>query len=131
MGRIGDHLWEVADEKAASAQRIIGSPCLDYPLEEQMAYELGAGSHDGEFRAGDFVFTVPFNNYRARPLADDLVVIERKRGELRNFSLQLIVLTKKGAELQPVLEGGERAERAAPNQIVGLVIGSYRPRGRR
>jgi hypothetical protein len=130
MGRVGDHLWEV-DEKTRGDQRLVGSPALDYPLEEQRAFEVAAASHDGEFRLGDFIYTVSFADYRARPLQDDLVVIERKRGGLRNYSLQRVFLTKKGVELEPVLMGSSRPEKASVDQIIDLVIGSYRPRSRR
>lgn len=128
-GRVGNH-WE-EDCPTAHDIRQIGSPILDYPMEEQLAYELLASSRDGEFRTGDFVYTVPFENYRKSPLFGDEVIVSRRKNGLTNYALQRAHRGGAGIILRSVLEGVGDEDPQAEAQIVGLVIGSFRPRLRR
>lgn len=132
IGRLGDHIWEVDDKTVRPADRRVGSPAIDYPIDEQSAYELAASSRDGDFKDRDFVYTVPFENYRTRPMPDDIVVVRRRQSGLTSFSLQRAVPSGNGTVLKPVLEGSDKVAAAkGTDQIVGLVIGTYRPRIRR
>lgn len=129
-GPIGSHLWET--EVTSVLEMQIGSPILDYPLDEQTAHELGASSPDGEYRKADVVYSVPFDTYRPRLLRDDVVIARRRKNGLVNYTLARAVPTNNGAvALEPILAGSDTRETLAQSEIVGLVIGTYRPRPRR
>jgi hypothetical protein len=126
-GLIGTHVWEVEGDETREPIKI-GTPILDHPIEEQSLYELAATSRDGDLRKGDYIYAVPFETYRVRPLADDLLIVRRRQGRLVNYSLVRAVRIRQGVGLQPVFAGDPDND---DGDIVGLVIGTYRPIGRR
>lgn len=126
QGRIGSHIWQL-DAHPYSDKRI-GSPILDYPIEQQSAFELDASSDDGEFRRGDFVYAVPFEAYRQRPLPGDILVLRRRNGDLSSYLLVRAAMRRGGhIDLRPVLPGNDDTG----GELIGLVIGTYRPLSRR
>lgn len=126
VGRIGDHIWTV--ESSIAAKPLIGTPILDYPISDQAAYQLDASSKDGEFRRDDYVYTVPYGSYRSKLLLDDAVIVRRRREGLISFSLMQAVNRAGGIVLRPALGDANNFE---AHDIIGLVIGTYRPRARR
>jgi len=104
----------------------------------QFAYKVSGDSMAGrEIKNEDFVICVPYFEARDQIVTGDLVVIERKRGALREVSCREVSASGKRiefasrpgrdredgvvADLDLIEEGGERIE------LIGLVIGKYRP----
>ena len=125
-GRIGNH-WE--EEQSLSTEgKIVGTPVLDFPYEEQLAYELLVATRDGDYRVGDFVYTVPFETYRKAALPGDEVIVIRRKNGLKSYLLQKADRTANGVVLRSVFDGIPDHDPLAEAAIVGLVTGSYRPR---
>lgn len=118
MGMLGDDYWVVATK--SPDDRIIGSPVTEFPVESQSAYEAGEPSVDGIIAKGDVLFTVPFSDYRTKPLAGDLLVIRRMKDDLANFSLQIV--DAETGRLSPYLVGGKTTPNDEP---IAVVIGRY------
>ena len=122
-GRIGDDVWTSCALKLTER---VGAVSADYPLEEQRAYKVVEATTDGQYADGDIIFTVPFQNYRIKPAANDLIVVRAERAGLVRFSLRRA--RRKGITGAVVLErlgpGPAPDEDEVP---VGLMIGHYRP----
>lgn len=125
-GIVGDHIWVEDVSRPPIDARRLGTPILTYPLAEQTAYELSSGSADGEWRAKDFIYCVPFGAYRSKLLLDDAVLVRRRQGNLTSYSLMVAVQDGREVVLRPALAGS--APSVDKPDIIGLVIGTYRPR---
>lgn len=126
-GVIADHIWTDVSVDSSDTMRL-GTPILTYPLEDQRAFRLGVSSKDGEWRANDFLYVVPFASYRSKLLLDDAVVVRRRQGDLVSYGLMIARRHGKGLRLEPAFAGS--APPGDPPDIVGLVIGVFRPRER-
>jgi hypothetical protein len=126
LGRVGNH-W-VEESSSTGAHALVGSPELSFPYEEQQAFELLASSRDGDFREGDFIYTVPFATYRNEPLPGDEVLVVRRKSGLISYVLQRVHRRGDSNSLISVLEGTPDNDPQAETTILGLVVGSYRPR---
>lgn len=103
---------------------------------EQVAYRVSGPSVDKlRIFDGDYVVCVPYFDARRWPTADDVVVVERRRGQTIERTVKQLVLTADGCELWPrstdprfqtpliVNRNGEGAEDDGTLiEIIGLVI---------
>jgi hypothetical protein len=105
---------EALNERSSSASAIIDDR---FPVETQTAYSLADFSVYGlGFQGLTHVVTVPWKEFRLRPLNGDLSVLRLERGGLVAYSL---ARWKDGS--WQVVHGAAAA--AATGQMVGLVIG--------
>jgi SOS-response transcriptional repressor LexA len=109
---------------------------------EQFAYRVEGNSMDRErIFDGDFVICVPYSVARTGPAAGDVVVVEQRLGQAFRRSCKMIELHKDRIAFVPrstdprfqepllVIRDGEmRDQDDNAVEIVGLVIGSFRPR---
>lgn len=103
---------------------------------EQFAYKVSGPSIDLlRIFDGDYVVCVPYFDARRWPTQDDVVVVERKRGQTIERTVKQLVLTATGCELWPrstdprfqspiiVNREGEATEDDGTTvEIIGLVI---------
>lgn len=122
-GRISPTIWAVEDAESIAKPVTVGTPALDFPADEQSAYVIDTTSADGEFRAADYVYAVPFAAYRSRLLPGDIVVTAKRRHGLVNYSLARAVRSQKAIALSAVFDDGP----ASVDDVIALVIGTYRP----
>lgn len=122
-GRISERVW-VAD-LAGKVDREIGAVMhRSYPLSDQSAYQIDAAGLPGEvYEPGDYLITVPFSSYRARPLVKDLIVVKREKDGLVSYGLRRANEEKGHIVLEPVLEG---ADPSSDGELFALVIGFHR-----
>jgi len=103
---------------------------------EQFAYKVSGPSVDLlRIFDGDYVVCVPYFDARRRPTQDDVVVVERRRGQTIERTVKQLALTTTGCELWPrssdqrfqspivVDRHGESTEADGTTvEIIGLVI---------
>ena len=129
VGRIGeDQVWVKPGEQKLECRWVNGIADDTYPIEDQAVYELAQATSDGEYRARDLIFTVPFSNYRARPVLGDEVVVLRELDGFTIFSLRRAVAGDRGITLLPMHEVRQAPAVGEVEKVVGLVIGFYRPK---
>lgn len=129
VARIGESSWNRVRQDGQKQHRRIGGVANDrYPVEDQSAYDLDEATVAGDYLAGDSIFTVPFESYRARPLPRDVVIVEREENGFVSYSLYRTIRT----DAEPLLEAMMAYDDPTPIgpqavKIVGLVIGFFRP----
>lgn len=109
---------------------------------EQFAYKIAGPSMDRErIFDGDYVVCIPYWVARSAPQTDDIVIVERRRGQTVERTCKQIVVNDGGYELwprstdpkyqSPIVIPDRRdplCEDGLEIEIVGLVIGQFRPR---
>lgn len=129
VGRIGENIWTRAGLKLSNAApMLVGAIDTDYPVTEQSAWLLEETTTNGELRQGDIIFTVPFDLYRRRPLADDIVVVRTRDDGFERFTLRQGVPKESEVVLASMFPSRPHKARANEDEeIVGLFIGHFRP----
>ncbi len=114
-----------------------------YPVQEQFSFKVFGPSMDkARIFDGDFVVCVPYWQARTAPTPGDLVVVERKRGQVFERTIKELQINKDHFELWPrstdprfqqpikVPKASDLVETDGTIvEIVGLVIASVVPRG--
>ena len=129
VGRIGENIWTRPGGNFTSAAPVlVGAIDTEYPISEQSAWTLEETTIDGELRQGDLIFTVPFDLYRRRPLADDILVIRTRSDGFERFTLRRGVAGDSEVLLESMFPSRPHKARASEDdEIVGLFIGHFRP----
>lgn len=129
VGRIGEEAGWIKSGESKPVNRWVNGVTDDrYPLEDQSAYELVADTSDGEYRAHDLIYTVPFAKYRSKPLPTDEVVVLREIEGFKIHSLRRAITTDVGIALTPLQSTLDPPPPNEKHMIVGLVIGFFRPK---
>lgn len=99
---------------------------VDYPLECQKAYQLSSSTPDGEYRSGDFVYTIPLSVCQPGPLIGDDVVVRREHAGALRYDLMRVSAADTRLVLSPLIPAdGETAGQTT----LEVVIGVYRSVG--
>lgn len=110
---------------------------------EQRAYRVtGDSMNERGFHDGSFVITVPYWNVRTQIQDGDAVVVERREGNRIERTIKVVVINPSEYRLEArstnprwadtaiTIPRDTNAEPSAIEiEIVGLVVGSYRPEG--
>ncbi len=109
---------------------------------EQFAFKISGQSMDLErIFDGDYVVCVPYWQAKGRPQSGDLVIVERREGHKVERTCKTMVVTDGGYELWPRSSDprykepiriphtdAARADDGLEVEVIGLVVGQFRPR---
>lgn len=140
-GQAAAGVWLEYDGLQDEAFSPVPAVLTRYKRTTQFAYRIAGPSMDkARIFDGDYVICVDYWTVRARPETGDIVVVERRQGQLIERTCKQIVVVKDGFELWPRssdarfqdpirIAAQHDSDDGIEVEVVGLVIGQFVPRG--
>lgn len=128
MGLIDAHQWQEGRNIQPESQSFIAAHLDErYPPELQVHFRVGSQSKSKRITDGDYVIAVPFDRFRSAPIAKDLVIYKRCRGQLRQYVIREARPTPSGhVEMTPIFDWDTNNERKELEPLY-LAIAVTRP----
>jgi SOS-response transcriptional repressor LexA len=138
-GATANGIWFEYEKMIEADHGLIPAVPGDYSTLEQFAYRVSDDAMDKRgIHSGNFIICVKYMDVRSKPISGDIVVVERRRGDLTERSCRELQVVGGGYELRPRSTDASfnipivvddmldpRDASGARVEIVGLVIAAH------